>query len=218
MPTHVLTWSPFWILTLTSAEDKYHLKCRKHLDTFIEVVPDYLTRIRDEIAVQPDQLAFNNAYKLLQLPSLTSKTQLHFPTYNTLDLSNMSKPQTFCCSSKKSTSPDVNPEFDNHATIPVMPWQVFPIPCQHYPALLMHYPAHSAPHIGLHNYRTTQQNMQWIIINIPYHVQNSKNYPLHTQSCVSACDTPPPLGSLGVLPTLTVPVGNACAGGGGPPV
>ncbi len=109
-----------WNLDTDSAQDKYHLKCCKHLDTFVEVVPDFLTRIKDEIAIQPDQLTFNNACKLLQLPSLTSKTQLHFPTYNTLDLSNMSKPQKFCCSSKKLTSPDVNPQFDNHATIPVM--------------------------------------------------------------------------------------------------
>jgi hypothetical protein len=40
---------------------RYRLKCRELLDTSIGVAPAYHTKIRDEIAIHPDQRTFNNA-------------------------------------------------------------------------------------------------------------------------------------------------------------
>jgi hypothetical protein len=40
----------------------------------LELPPAYRSKIRNGIAFRPSQRAFNNAYNLLQLPSLTSKT------------------------------------------------------------------------------------------------------------------------------------------------
>jgi hypothetical protein len=45
------------------------------LDTAIEVAPAYRTRIRDNIAIRPSQRVFNNAYHVLQLPAIKSKTR-----------------------------------------------------------------------------------------------------------------------------------------------
>jgi hypothetical protein len=53
---------------------RYKLKCREILDTTIGVAPAYRTRIREYIAVRPTQRMFNNAYHVLCLPALTSKT------------------------------------------------------------------------------------------------------------------------------------------------
>jgi hypothetical protein len=39
------------------------------------VAPAYHTRIRDSLAIRLSQADFNYAYSVLQLPSLTSKTQ-----------------------------------------------------------------------------------------------------------------------------------------------
>ncbi len=51
------------------------LLCRNILDAGIGVAPKYETRIRDNIHIRPTVLTFNNAYQLLCLPSLTSKTR-----------------------------------------------------------------------------------------------------------------------------------------------
>jgi hypothetical protein len=45
-----------------------------HLDVDIGVAPAYQTRIREDIRMQPTIHTFQNAYQLLYLPSLTSKT------------------------------------------------------------------------------------------------------------------------------------------------
>jgi hypothetical protein len=39
------------------------------------IVPAYQTRIRDKIDIHPTKRTFHNAYQLLCLPSLTSKTR-----------------------------------------------------------------------------------------------------------------------------------------------
>jgi hypothetical protein len=54
---------------------RYRLKCPEILDTSTGVAPAYRTRIRDGIAIRPSQRAFNNAYDLLRLPTITSKTR-----------------------------------------------------------------------------------------------------------------------------------------------
>ncbi len=59
----------------TNLSRRYHRKCQKILDTSIGVAPAYHTRIWDGIAIRPSQRALNNAYNLLRLPSLTSKTR-----------------------------------------------------------------------------------------------------------------------------------------------
>jgi hypothetical protein len=41
----------------------------------IGVAPAYRTRVRDDIAVCPTQRMFTNAYHILRLPALTSKTR-----------------------------------------------------------------------------------------------------------------------------------------------
>jgi hypothetical protein len=53
----------------------YRLKTHELLDTFIGVAPAYHTRIRDNLAVCPTQWGFTNAYSILQLLTLTSKTR-----------------------------------------------------------------------------------------------------------------------------------------------
>ncbi len=45
------------------------------LDTVIGVAPSYHTRIRDGLAVRPSQRDFTNAYNILCLPTITSKTR-----------------------------------------------------------------------------------------------------------------------------------------------
>jgi hypothetical protein len=54
---------------------RYRLKCRELLDESIGVAPAYQTRIRDGIAIRPSRRAFTNAYSLLRLPLITSKTR-----------------------------------------------------------------------------------------------------------------------------------------------
>jgi hypothetical protein len=59
----------------TNLSRRYRLKCRDLLDKSIRVAPAYQTRIRDGIAIRPSQRAFTNAYNLLRLPLITSKTR-----------------------------------------------------------------------------------------------------------------------------------------------
>jgi hypothetical protein len=59
----------------TNLSRLYKLKCRKELDSTIEVAPAYRTRIRDNIAIRPSQRMFNNAFHALRLPIITSKTR-----------------------------------------------------------------------------------------------------------------------------------------------
>jgi hypothetical protein len=59
----------------TNLSRRYRLKCREILDTSIGIAPAYRTRIRDGIAIRPSQRAVNNAYDLLRLPTITSKTR-----------------------------------------------------------------------------------------------------------------------------------------------
>ncbi len=68
MLVHIPTLLPLWALT----------QCRRYwelLDTSIGVAPAYHTRVKDGIAIGPDQSTFNNTYPLLGHPSLTSKTR-----------------------------------------------------------------------------------------------------------------------------------------------
>ncbi len=51
------------------------LLCRSILDAEIWVPPAYQTRTGDNVHIRPTIPTFNNAYQLLCLPSLTSKTQ-----------------------------------------------------------------------------------------------------------------------------------------------
>jgi hypothetical protein len=53
---------------------RYRIKNREILDTAIGVAPAYHTRIRDNLAVRPSQRDFTNAYSILRLPTITSKT------------------------------------------------------------------------------------------------------------------------------------------------
>jgi hypothetical protein len=54
---------------------RYRIKNREILDTDIGVAPAYQTRIRDGLAVRPSQRDFTNAYNILRLPTITSKTR-----------------------------------------------------------------------------------------------------------------------------------------------
>jgi hypothetical protein len=54
---------------------RYRIKNREILDTEIGVAPSYRTRIRDGLAVRPSQRDFTNAYTILRLPLITSKTR-----------------------------------------------------------------------------------------------------------------------------------------------
>ncbi len=54
---------------------RYRIKNREILDTAIGVAPAYHTRIRDDLAVRPSQRDFTNAYSILRLPTITSKTR-----------------------------------------------------------------------------------------------------------------------------------------------
>jgi hypothetical protein len=59
----------------TNMSRSYRLKCRDLLDESIGMAPAYQTRIRDGIAIRPGQRAFTNAYNLLRLPLIASKTR-----------------------------------------------------------------------------------------------------------------------------------------------
>jgi hypothetical protein len=54
---------------------RFRVKNRELLDTTIGVAPSYQTRIRDGLAVRPSQRDFTNAYSILRLPTITSKTR-----------------------------------------------------------------------------------------------------------------------------------------------
>jgi hypothetical protein len=54
---------------------RYRIKNREILDVAIGVAPAYHTRIRDGLAVRPSQRDFTNAYGILRLPAITSKTR-----------------------------------------------------------------------------------------------------------------------------------------------
>jgi hypothetical protein len=54
---------------------RYRVKTREILDTPRGVAPAYHTSIRDNLAVHPSQRDFTNAYSILRLPTLTSKTR-----------------------------------------------------------------------------------------------------------------------------------------------
>ncbi len=54
---------------------RHRIKNRELLDTAIGVAPAYQTRIRDGLAVRPSQRDFTNAYNILHLPMITSKTR-----------------------------------------------------------------------------------------------------------------------------------------------
>jgi hypothetical protein len=64
-----------YILNGKKNSRQYRLKCRELLEKSIGVTPAYQTRIRDGIAIRPDQRAFTSAYNLLHLPLITFKTQ-----------------------------------------------------------------------------------------------------------------------------------------------
>jgi hypothetical protein len=59
----------------TNMSRRNKLLCRCILDDEIRVAPAYHTRIRDNIQIRPTTQVFNNAFHLLRLPSLTSKTR-----------------------------------------------------------------------------------------------------------------------------------------------
>ncbi len=59
----------------TNLSRRFKLKCREILDTSIGVAPAFRTRIRDNLAVRLTKRMFNNAYHVLRLPALTSKTR-----------------------------------------------------------------------------------------------------------------------------------------------
>jgi hypothetical protein len=59
----------------TNISRRYKLLCRSTLDAEIGVAPAYHTRTRDDIHIRPTLQMFNNAFHLLRLPSLTSKTR-----------------------------------------------------------------------------------------------------------------------------------------------
>ncbi len=54
---------------------RYRIKNREILDVAIGVAPAYHSRIRDGLAVRPSQRDFTNAYGILRLPAITSKTR-----------------------------------------------------------------------------------------------------------------------------------------------
>ncbi len=59
----------------TNMSRRYKLLCRSTLDAEIGVAPAYHTRTRDDIHIRPTLQTFNNAFHLLRLPSLTSKSR-----------------------------------------------------------------------------------------------------------------------------------------------
>ncbi len=59
----------------TNMSRRNKLLCRSILDDEIKVAPAYHTRTRDNIQIRPTMQIFNNAFHLLRLPSLTSKTR-----------------------------------------------------------------------------------------------------------------------------------------------
>jgi hypothetical protein len=59
----------------TNMSRRNKLLCRSILDDEIGVAPAYHTRTRDDIQIRPTIQIFNNAFHLLRLPSLTSKTR-----------------------------------------------------------------------------------------------------------------------------------------------
>jgi hypothetical protein len=54
---------------------RYRIKNRELLDAVIGLAPAYHTRIRDGLAVRPSQRDFTNAYNIIRLPAITSKTR-----------------------------------------------------------------------------------------------------------------------------------------------
>jgi hypothetical protein len=54
---------------------RYRIKNRELLHAAIGVAPAYHTRILDGLAVRPSQRDFTNAYNILRLPAITSKTR-----------------------------------------------------------------------------------------------------------------------------------------------
>ncbi len=59
----------------TNMSRRNKLICRSILDADIGVAPAYQTRARDNVHIRPSVPTFNNAYQLLRLPLLTSKTR-----------------------------------------------------------------------------------------------------------------------------------------------
>jgi hypothetical protein len=59
----------------TNMSRRHKLLCRSILDDNIGVVPAYKTRARDNVHIRPTIHTFNNAYQLLRLSSLASKTR-----------------------------------------------------------------------------------------------------------------------------------------------
>ncbi len=59
----------------TNMSRRYKILCRSILDDYIRVAPAYQTRARDNVYIRPTIHTFNNAYQLLRLLSLTSKTK-----------------------------------------------------------------------------------------------------------------------------------------------
>jgi hypothetical protein len=59
----------------TNLSQRYRLLCEDFLNTEIRIAPAYSTRVRDNIHIWPTTCSFNNAYQLLQLPVLTTKTR-----------------------------------------------------------------------------------------------------------------------------------------------
>jgi hypothetical protein len=59
----------------TNMSRRNKILCRSILDAEIGVAPAYQTRARDNIHIRPTVHTFNNAYQLLRLPLLPSKTR-----------------------------------------------------------------------------------------------------------------------------------------------
>ncbi len=59
----------------TNMSRRNKLLCRSILDAEIGVALAYHTRARDNVHIRPTTQTFNNAFQLLRLPSLTSKTR-----------------------------------------------------------------------------------------------------------------------------------------------
>jgi hypothetical protein len=59
----------------TNVSCRNKLMCRSILDVDIGVAPAYQTRAQDNVHIRPTVPTFNNAYQLLRLPLLTSKTR-----------------------------------------------------------------------------------------------------------------------------------------------
>ncbi len=58
----------------TNISRRNRLLCKRVLNTEIGVAPAYQTRTQDDIHIAPTMRTFHNAYQLLHLPFLTSKT------------------------------------------------------------------------------------------------------------------------------------------------